>query len=133
MMETRTPEHWICDGYDVHLVFEAHQLDEAKVLFEQFIAFVESADIVHKRAKIFERPVGPWSTPMWQIILPNTPNSELDLGRCIAWLMLNHGRFSVMVHPNTRSEDGLGGALEDHSQNMLWFGTPQPLLLDVLK
>ena len=128
----RDPDDWITEGYDIHLIFDLNELAKATALFEAFVEFVESAQIAHHRPKIFPLPVGPWPTPMWQVLLPRGENSDRDLGRCVSWLMLNHGHFSVMVHPNTRADDERGGAIEDHSENMFWIGSPRQLLLNVL-
>lgn len=128
----RNPDQSITRGYDIHLVFAPNQEKEATQLFDKFMEFIQEEKITHDRAKIFSKPVGPWPTPMWQVLLPESPDAEANLGRSISWLMLNHGDFSVMIHPNTKTEGDSGGSVEDHSRNMLWIGEPQPLLLKTL-
>ncbi len=129
----RNPDQSITRGYDIHLVFSPDQEEEATQLFDKFMEFIQAEKITHDRAKIFSKPVGPWPTPMWQVLLPESPHVESDLGRSISWLMLNHGEFPVMIHPNTKVEEGEGGSVEDHSRNMIWIGEPQKLLIETLE
>lgn len=129
----RDPRQWIVDGYDVHLIYTDDRKAEAIALFERFMAYVEAERIPYLRPIVFEQPVGPWPTPMWQLLLRNQDPVALerDLGRCVAWMMLNRGGFSVMIHPNTRRDEGFGGGLRDHSRHMLWMGPSLPLKLDI--
>ena len=126
----RNPDQSITRGYDIHLVFSPDQEEEATQLFDKFMEFILAEKIPHDRAKIFTRPVGPWPTPMWQVLLPESSQVEANLGRCLSWLMLNHGAFPVMIHPNTKTEGDRGGSVEDHSRNMIWIGEPQKLLME---
>ena len=130
---TRNPKSTITGGYDIHVVFESHQLLLATQMFHHFSGFVSDSGFPHLRARIFEEPVGPWLTPMWQLVLPQSDRMHEDLGRCISWLMLNRGPFSVMIHPNTQPQDGRGGSVEDHSENVLWLGAPLELNLAHLR
>ena len=127
----RTPQDSITGGYDFHLVFLSHQEDEAKKLFSACTDFMNKNKIRFTNNRIFAKPVGPWPTCMWQFELPPSSHVYRDLGLCVSWFMLNRGSYSVMVHPNTKSEHGLGGALEDHGQNQLWLGTPQVLNMSI--
>ena len=129
----RDPETSIVNGYDIHTVFEPEQKEAALALYHLFLDFLSKQNIPYQHNKVFDVPVGPWPTPMWQVILPSGKRSHLDLGPCIAWLMLNRGAFSVMIHPNTKQENGLGGGYEDHSQNMFWMGAPQTLKLHIFQ
>ena len=125
----RLPGDWIPDGYDVHVVYTEPQKRSAHELFERFCAYVVAEDIPHLRAMIFESPVGPWPTPMWQVLLRNDDPAgiERDLGRCVAWMMINRGELSVMIHPNTARDETFGGGLADHSEHLLWMGAPMVL------
>ncbi|MAA79816.1 MAG: hypothetical protein CL916_11200 [Deltaproteobacteria bacterium] len=127
----RSPHDSITGGYDVHLVFTSSQQELAKHLFTACLDFLHKNDIAYQNHRIFSRPVGPWPTCMWQFELPFSSRVHQDLGLCISWLMLNRGVFSVMVHPNTKKENGQGGALEDHGQNHLWLGAPMPLKMSI--
>ena len=128
----RNPAVSIVNGYDIHVVFSARQSKQANALFVAFLEFIHEKGIPHRRPKVFEKPVGPWTTPMWQVIVEQSNRVHHDLGECIAWFMLNRSGFSVMIHPNTATENNQGGAYEDHSQNMLWLGPPVALNLNVL-
>jgi aromatic ring-cleaving dioxygenase len=131
-----SPKKCINEGYDVHVVFQTTQLDQARELFEDFLAYVDAEQIPHQRAIIFERPVGPWPTPMWQILLRGetaTRDLERDLGKCLAWLMINRRGFSVMVHPNTLTVGEFGGGYMDHKEYATWIGPSMELKLDIFR
>jgi DOPA 4,5-dioxygenase len=66
-------------------------------------------------------PRGPHVAPMFGVDIPRA-----DLAEVLAYLMLNHGGLSVLVHPVTENE------VLDHSHHALWLGQPQPLDLSVL-
>lgn len=129
------PSEWV-EGADIHVVFESDQAAQARALFDRFLEFIHGQEITHERALIFERPVGPWPTPMWQVLFPvagDYPRMERELARCVMWLALNRGSLSVMVHPQTRTGEGFGGGFRDHSQYHFWMGTPQSLKLSIFK
>ena len=127
----RSPKDSITGGYDIHLVFRENQREEAKHLFTACLDFLNDHGIEYQNHRIFPEPVGPWPTGMWQFELPSSSRSFHNLGMCISWLMLNRKGFSVMIHPNTKTEEGKGGAREDHEQNHLWLGTPIELHLSI--
>jgi aromatic ring-cleaving dioxygenase len=119
---------WLRNGYDIHVVFLPAQQAEAQAMMDAFLAFVDSRDIPYERPILFEAPVGPWTTPMWQILLlqPDPEGLSRSLGDCVGWLMANHGPFSVMVHPNS-----VDGGRIDHTENAFWLGPPTPLRLEI--
>ena len=129
----RLPGEWIEHGYDVHVVYTQAQRDVAHALYHRFLAYVTDEGIPFDRPIIFEDPVGPWPTSMWQILLRNTDTTaiERDLGRCVGWMMINRGTLSVMIHPNTTPDGEFGGGRADHSRYMLWMGEPQELKLSI--
>ena len=129
----RSPQDSITKGYDLHVVFVESQQDKAKTLFEACLGFLDENEINYQKHRFFSKPVGPWPTPMWQIILPPSDQVHSHLGLCVAWFMLNRGEFSVMIHPNTLQKNGQGGEYEDHSQNHLWLGSPLKLKMDIFE
>lgn len=125
----RNPRSWLLRGYDVHVTFLPHQQDAARVLMDAFLAYVDRCGIPYERPILFADPVGPWTTPMWQILLrrENDPGAlAQDLGECVGWLMANRDGLSVMIHPNS-----IDGDLADHEQNATWMGEPTPLKLSI--
>jgi len=126
----RDPTEWIVGGYDVHVIFTQEYKQLALDLFERFRAFVIDQGMVHDRAMVFADPVGPWPTPMWQVLLrdQSMPQLSVDLGMCIGWLMLNRGSLSVMIHPNTCTQDG---GYADHAEHSVWLGESIDLKLEI--
>jgi len=71
--------------------------------------------------KLFERPVGPHPTAMFEV---DTFDPH-QTGTLFSWLVVNRGPCSVLIHPNT------GDGYKDHTESMAWIGKPWPLYLDL--
>ena len=72
--------------------------------------------------KLWDRPIGPHPVAMFEVNV-FTPH---QFGTFIAWLVINRGPLSALVHPNT------GDALRDHTQRATWLGRPYPVNVDML-
>jgi aromatic ring-cleaving dioxygenase len=131
----RLPDDWITSGYDIHVVYTPTRQHEARALRQRFLSWLADEGIPFQRPIDFPEPVGPWPTAMWQVLLKNPDPTAIthDLGRCVAWLMINRGALSVMIHPNTTPDGEFGGHLADHSEHRLWMGEPQELRLEIFR
>jgi DOPA 4,5-dioxygenase len=118
------PNTAIEGGVDIHTLFEFKDLKRCTQIYDNFLSFLKENNIPFEKNRIFERPVGPWPTPMWQLVLKGE-NFYSDLGKAISWLFLNRGEFSVMIHPNTSDE------LLDHTERTIWLGKSYELKLEI--
>jgi len=124
----KNPATWLLRGYDLHVTFSSDQQPTARACMDAFLAFTDEHGIPTVRPILFESPVGPWTTPMWQVLLRREDPHQLatDLGTSVAWLMANRGDLSVMIHPNSADGD-----FTDHARNAMWIGPPTPLKLSI--
>ena len=119
----------VTGGFDVHAVFESAQRPHAVAVYERFMAFVETQQISHLRPLVFDEPVGPWPSPMWQVLLPQSERVQQDLKTCLEWLIQHRDGLSIMVHPNTERQGQQGGMVADHTDHAQWLGPSLPLRL----
>ncbi len=73
----------------------------------------------------FGRPIGPHPVAMFEVNL-FTP---AQFGAFIPWLVINRGPLSVLVHPNTTSDE----EERNHTQRATWLGERIPLDLRLFK
>ena len=72
--------------------------------------------------RVWDRPIGPHPVAMFEVNV-FTPH---QFGAFLAWLVINRGPLSALIHPNTHEE------VRDHSQRATWMGPPVPLQLKAL-
>ncbi|KAF2436182.1 hypothetical protein EJ08DRAFT_229444 [Tothia fuscella] len=110
-------DNGIRGGFDIHVYFlqsDEEQTAFAKALWERIRREFPELRIY----KVWEKPIGPHPLGMFEV---NVFTPE-QFGAFIAWLVINRGPLSALVHPNT------GDDLRDHTQMATWLG--QPYLLN---
>ncbi|KAF9499663.1 hypothetical protein BDN71DRAFT_1383522 [Pleurotus eryngii] len=110
------------NGFDFHIYYMPTVAAEARYARE-----------LHERIRrefpelriyrFWDRPVGPHPTAMFEV---NTFTPH-QTGTLFAWLTVNRGPCSVLVHPNTDDSH------KDHTELQSWMGRPWPLYTDMLK
>jgi aromatic ring-cleaving dioxygenase len=106
-------------GYHAHVYFDESTAASAQGLRQRIADELRGQVRVHG---LIGEPIGPHPLPMFEI---DVPAGRLEA--LMAWLMLNHGPHSVLIHPIT------GDDLKDHSDHPAWIGPPLPLRLDILE
>lgn len=104
--------------YHAHIYFTETTRSTAEELHAE-LGLVFGESIV--RNSIAYGPRGPHVPNMFGIDIPLKVFEAV-----VSFLILNHGRHSVLIHPVT------GNELLDHTHHALWLGERQPLDLSVL-
>lgn len=104
--------------YHAHVYYEAPTRAVAAALRDHLLAWSGAPLKVYT---LSDGPRGPHVRPMFGVDVPRAEFAEV-----LAFLLLNHGPLSVLIHPVT------GNELLDHTHHALWLGSPQPLDLSVL-
>ncbi|MCJ1245802.1 hypothetical protein MMC30_003006 [Trapelia coarctata] len=109
-------------GFDVHIYYFQSNPEQAKFARE-----------LHERVRrefpelrtyrLHSQPVGPHAMAMFEVNL-FTP---AQFGAFVAWLVINRGPLSVLVHPNTGDDE------RDHTQRAVWLGERVPLDLSIFR
>jgi len=110
------------NGFDFHIYFMQavpSQVEYAHKLQERIRREFPELRVY----KVFERPVGPHTTGMFEV---NVFNPH-QVGALFSFLTVWRGPLSVLIHPNTND------AHKDHTELMTWMGKPLPLNDNVLK
>jgi aromatic ring-cleaving dioxygenase len=105
----------LSEDFHFHFYFDDQTRDAALAARERL---KREAQFQFQMPPVRERPVGPHPQPIWSVWVDRanfTPATE--------WMMRNHGRHSVLVHPNI--DDGY----KDHTDHAMWLGEPQQLKL----
>jgi aromatic ring-cleaving dioxygenase len=106
-------------AYHAHVYFDS---PAARDLAEQLRECVAGKFPDARLGSWHDKPVGPHTQPMYQILFAADRLSAL-----LPWLMLNRAGLSILVHPES------GDDYADHAEHAAWLGPPVPLLLDILK
>jgi aromatic ring-cleaving dioxygenase len=114
-------------GFDAHILFQLSSSDEC-----------DYAKQLHTRIRyefpelriytLFEEPAGPFTGGSFEVSL-QTPE---ELGVFLAWLVVYRGPLSVLIHPNTdtNEKNEQKAAVEDHTTRAIWLGEKMDLDLD---
>ncbi|MBC7533265.1 MAG: 4,5-dioxygenase [Oligoflexus sp.] len=101
--------------YHAHVYFQDSTRTSAEALHEKIGEVF--GDRIHRNS-IANGPRGPHVQNMFGLDIPKAQFEEL-----LGFLLLNHGRHSILFHPVTDNE------LLDHTHHALWLGQPQALEL----
>jgi len=101
--------------FHAHIYFDAGQLAAAQAL----------ADEVQRRFAVpighfHTNPVGPHPRGSCQMTVPTD-----QFGEVATWLSVNRAGLTIFAHAST------GDDRADHSRNIVWFGTSEPLDLSI--
>src|SRR4051812_14090026 len=100
--------------FHAHIYFTAETRSSAETL--RLLIEKNLAPKLRYSGKLIDRPIGPHPVPMFEINFLPQYFSEV-----VTFLMQNHGKHSVLIHPET------GNDLIDHTAHALWLG-PQMVL-----
>lgn len=104
--------------YHAHIYFQPSTRGTAEALYAQIGELF--GDKIHRNS-IADGPRGPHVQNMFGLDIPKAYFEPL-----LEFLIVNHGRHSVLFHPVT------GNELLDHTHHALWLGAPQALDLGIL-
>ncbi|KAK0510067.1 hypothetical protein JMJ35_007461 [Cladonia borealis] len=109
-------------GFDVHIYY--YQENKAQTRFAHELWTRIRHEFPELRIyRVWDRPIGPHPIAMFEVNI-FTP---AQFGAFIAWLVINRGPLSVLVHPNTGDDE------RDHTQRATWMGERIPLDLSMFK
>lgn len=104
--------------YHAHVYFQESTRATAQALYDRIGEIF--GDRIHRNS-IADGPRGPHVQNMFGLDIPKAHFEEL-----LGFLLLNHGRHSILFHPVTDNE------LLDHTHHALWLGPVQALNLGCL-
>lgn len=113
--------------YDFHVYYYANipsYVTESTAVRNKLLAdFPEEAAEGALIVKVLpnDTVIGPHSTQFWEV---DVARPEVFL-QVLGWFQLNHGRLSVLIHPQT------GEDAKDHSERALWLGQQLKVHLEV--
>ncbi|KAM0803413.1 DOPA-like domain-containing protein [Usnea florida] len=103
-------------GFDVHIYF--FQTNEIQTTFANELWTRIRYEFPELRiSRVWDRPIGPHPLGMFEVDVL-TP---AQFGAFVAWLVINRGPLSALVHPNTDDH------MRDHTQRATWLGDRLPL------
>jgi len=105
-------------GYHAHVYYDPAGTKAPAAKLREAIARRFAARL----GRWHDRPVGPHPRAMYQVAFAPEVFAAL-----VPWLMLNRGKLTVLVHPET------GDAYADHTAHALWLGPPLALDVEFLR
>ncbi|KZT10110.1 uncharacterized protein LAESUDRAFT_722266 [Laetiporus sulphureus 93-53] len=108
-------------GFDFHVYFVQHSPSESRYA-QELLELIRREFPELRTRKLWDKPIGPHPVGQFEV---NTFTPH-QTGALFAWLVVNRGSCSVLVHPNT------GNWLRDHTELVSWMGKPYPLYTNII-
>lgn len=115
--------------YDFHIYYYGHNADLVKESEALKANFLSHFELVAKDGSVIvkelfdDKVIGPHVTQFWEV---DVCRPEVFIS-VLSWFQLNHGKLSVLIHPQT------GNDLLDHTEHALWLGEKLPLITSIFK
>ncbi|KAL2043024.1 hypothetical protein N7G274_004083 [Stereocaulon virgatum] len=109
-------------GFDVHVYFYQENKTQSKFAHDLWRRIRHEFPELRIYG-VWDKPIGPHPVGMFEVNV-FTP---AQFGAFIAWLVINRGPLSALVHPNTGDDE------RDHTQRAIWMGDRIPLDLSIFR
>ncbi|KAL2052066.1 hypothetical protein ABVK25_007758 [Lepraria finkii] len=109
-------------GFDIHIYFYQENKIQSKFARDLWTRIRHEFPEL-RIYRVWDKPIGPHPIAMFEVNVFR----PAQFGAFIAWLVINRGPLSALVHPNTGDDE------RDHTQRATWMGDRIPLDLSLFK
>ncbi|TPX40763.1 hypothetical protein SeMB42_g02875 [Synchytrium endobioticum] len=110
------------NGFDFHIYFLQNNHRSVKSIKALHGSFRRAFPLT-RMYPIQARPGGPHTAGMFEV----NACTPAELGAVFAWLVVNRGEHSVLIHPH------VGNAVKEHTALATWMGQPFPIDTEMLE